>query len=95
MPFPWYRQRVPLWKLDLEARLLQVVRERGPIAKSKIVGIVAGSYGQGFGPQNLPDIIRARPKVEAAFARLAAAGALLGKAQGQFTRYVSGLVVAS
>jgi len=93
MLIPWRRQRVPLYSLDMEARLLQIVRDRGPIAKSKIIAIVSSSYGEGPGPYGRPGIIRARPKVEQAFARLVTAGALLPRKEGQFTRFVSGLVV--
>lgn len=95
MLIPWCRQRVSLYPLDMEERLLQVVRDRGPIAKSKIIAIVSSSYGEGPGPCGLRGVIRARPKVEQAFARLVAAGALLPRVEGQFTRFVSGLVVCA
>ncbi len=92
MQWPWIPHYGPFYALGAEERLLRVARQKGPLAKSKLVSMAAGTYRADPGPGGLRDIIKHTPEVQQALQRLIAAGALVARVyEGRFTRYVSGL----
>ncbi len=92
MRWPWIPHYGPFWGMSAEDRLLRVARQKGPLAKSKLVSMAAGTYRDGLGPAGLIPVIKHTPEVQQAFRRLTAAGALVGRQfEGRFTRYTCGL----